>query len=81
MTVTYRRLIDENRILNLNSRDLDEAEAQSIAAGIALKRIPIRLDDDCLMRNTCANDANGKSECVATFKPLMTHDTVWLRSN
>ena len=34
-----RQLIDENRILNLNSRDLDEAEAQSIAAGIALKRI------------------------------------------
>jgi superfamily II DNA or RNA helicase len=34
-----RELIDENRILNLNSRDLDEAEAQSLAAGIALKRI------------------------------------------
>jgi predicted helicase len=34
-----RKLIDENRILNLNSRDLDEAEAQAIAAGIALKRI------------------------------------------
>jgi superfamily II DNA or RNA helicase len=34
-----RQLIDQNRILNLNSRDLDEAEAQSIAAGIALKRI------------------------------------------
>jgi Helicase conserved C-terminal domain len=33
-----RKLIDENRILNLNSRDLDEAEAQAIAAGIALKR-------------------------------------------
>jgi predicted helicase len=33
-----RELIDENRILNLNSRGLDEAEAQSIAAGIALKR-------------------------------------------
>jgi superfamily II DNA or RNA helicase len=33
-----RKLIDENRILKLNSRDLDEAEAQSIAAGIALKR-------------------------------------------
>ena len=32
-------MIDENRILNLNSRDLDEAEAQAIAAGIALKRI------------------------------------------
>jgi len=43
MTVSdsqIRRLIDENRILNLNSRDLDEAEAeaQSVAAGIALKR-------------------------------------------
>jgi hypothetical protein len=34
-----RQLIDQNRILNLNSRDLDEAEAQTIAAGIALKRI------------------------------------------
>ena len=34
-----RRLIDENRILNLNLRDLDEAEAQSVAAGIALKRV------------------------------------------
>jgi superfamily II DNA or RNA helicase len=33
-----RKLINDNRILNLNSRDLDEAEAQSIAAGIALKR-------------------------------------------
>jgi superfamily II DNA or RNA helicase len=42
MTVSdrhIRELINENRILNLNSRDLDEAEAQSIAAGIALKRI------------------------------------------
>jgi superfamily II DNA or RNA helicase len=42
MTVSDRRireLIDENRILNLDSRDLDEAEAQSIAAGIALKRV------------------------------------------
>jgi superfamily II DNA or RNA helicase len=42
MTVSdrhIRELIDENRILNLNARDLDEAEAQSIAAGIALKRI------------------------------------------
>jgi superfamily II DNA or RNA helicase len=41
MTVSDRHirgLIDENRILNL-TRDLDEAEAQSIAAGIALKRI------------------------------------------
>ena len=32
-----RQLIDENRLLKLNSRDLDEAEAQAIAAGIALK--------------------------------------------
>jgi predicted helicase len=42
MTVSdhyIRQLIDENRILNLNSRDLDEVEAQSIAAGVALKRI------------------------------------------
>jgi hypothetical protein len=42
MTVSdrhIRQLIDENRILNLNSRDLDEAEAQSIAAGIVLKRV------------------------------------------
>ena len=42
MTVSdhyIRRLIDKNRILNLNSRDLDEAEARSLAAGIALKRI------------------------------------------
>src|SRR6478672_8310920 len=34
-----REVIDQNRILNLNSRHLDEAEAQSVAAGIALKRI------------------------------------------
>ena len=34
-----RVLIDENRILDVNSRDLDEAEAQSLAAGIALKRV------------------------------------------
>src|SRR5262249_30238728 len=34
-----RELIDENRILDLNSRDLDESGAQSIAAGIALKRV------------------------------------------
>jgi superfamily II DNA or RNA helicase len=34
-----RRLIEENRILNLNLRDLDEAEAQSLATGIALKRV------------------------------------------
>ncbi len=33
------RLIDENRILDLNSRNLDEGEAQSLAAGIALKRV------------------------------------------
>jgi predicted helicase len=42
MTVSdarIRRLIDENRILNLNLRNLDEAEAQSAAAGIALKRV------------------------------------------
>jgi hypothetical protein len=32
-------LIKENRILNLNLRDLDEAEPQAIAAGIALKRV------------------------------------------
>ena len=42
MTVSdghIRELIDQNRILNLNSHDLDEAEAQTIAAGIVLKRI------------------------------------------
>ncbi|HKF09697.1 MAG TPA: DEAD/DEAH box helicase family protein [Xanthobacteraceae bacterium] len=42
MTVSdsrVREFIDENRILNFNSRDLDEVEAQSVAAGIALKRI------------------------------------------
>jgi superfamily II DNA or RNA helicase len=42
MTVSDQRirgLIDENRILNLNSRDLNEAEAQSMAAGIALKNV------------------------------------------
>jgi predicted helicase len=42
MTVSdghIQQLIDENRILNLNSRDLDEAEAQSVAAGIALKQV------------------------------------------
>ena len=33
-----RQLIDENRLLNLNASELDEAEAQSIAAGVALKR-------------------------------------------
>jgi hypothetical protein len=32
-------LIKENRILDLNSRNLDEAEAQAVAAGIALKRV------------------------------------------
>jgi superfamily II DNA or RNA helicase len=42
MTVSdyrIRRLIAENRILNLSARNLDEAEAQSAAAGIALKRV------------------------------------------
>jgi predicted helicase len=42
LTISDRRirnLIDENRILDLKSRDLDEAEAQSLAAGIALKRV------------------------------------------
>lgn len=34
-----RELIEENSILSLDARDLDEAEAQSIAAGIALKRV------------------------------------------
>ena len=37
MTVSdnrIRELVDKNRILNLDPRDLDEAEAQSIAAGI-----------------------------------------------
>jgi superfamily II DNA or RNA helicase len=34
-----RRLIADNRILNLSLRNLDEAEAQSAAAGIALKRV------------------------------------------
>ena len=34
-----RQLIEQNRILNLNLRDLDEAEAQSVATGIALKRV------------------------------------------
>jgi superfamily II DNA or RNA helicase len=32
-------LIKENRMLDLNVRDLDEAEAQAIGAGIALKRV------------------------------------------
>ena len=42
MTVSdarIRQLIHENRILNLNLRNLNEAEAQSAAAGIALKRV------------------------------------------
>jgi predicted helicase len=42
VTVSDKRifkLIDENRILNLHSRDLDEAEAQAVATGIALKRV------------------------------------------
>ncbi len=34
-----RRLIENNRILDLDLRDLDEAEAQSVATGIALKRV------------------------------------------
>ena len=34
-----RRLIEKNRILNLNLRDLDEVAAQSVATGIALKRV------------------------------------------
>ena len=34
-----RRLIEKNRILNLKLRDLDEAAAQSVATGIALKRV------------------------------------------
>jgi superfamily II DNA or RNA helicase len=41
VTVSDRRireLIDGNRILDLNSRNLNEAEAQSVSAGIALKR-------------------------------------------
>src|SRR5262249_38835095 len=33
------RVIEENRILNLDSRDLDEAEARAIATGVALKRV------------------------------------------
>jgi predicted helicase len=33
------RAIEENRILNLDSRDLDEAEARAVAAGVALKRV------------------------------------------
>jgi predicted helicase len=42
MTVSddgIHRLIAENRLLNLNLRDLNEAEAQSAASGIALKRV------------------------------------------
>jgi len=34
-----RELIAHNRILSLNLRNLDEAEAQSLAAGIALKNV------------------------------------------
>ena len=34
-----RRLIENNRILNLSQRNLDEAAAQSVATGIALKRV------------------------------------------
>ena len=33
------RVIEENRILNLHPRDLDEAQARAVATGIALKRI------------------------------------------
>jgi predicted helicase len=33
------RVIEENRILNLDPRDLDEAEARAVATGIALKRV------------------------------------------
>jgi Helicase conserved C-terminal domain len=33
------RAIAENRILNLDSRDLDEAEARAVATGVALKRV------------------------------------------
>jgi superfamily II DNA or RNA helicase len=47
MTVSdarIRQLIHENRILNLNLRNLNEAEAQSAAAGIALKRVFRRHD-------------------------------------
>jgi superfamily II DNA or RNA helicase len=34
-----RRLIEKNRILNLSLRNLDEAAAQSVATGIALKKV------------------------------------------
>jgi superfamily II DNA or RNA helicase len=34
-----RQLIQKNQILNLSLRDLDEATAQSLATGIALKRV------------------------------------------
>jgi hypothetical protein len=33
------RAIKENRILNLDPRDLDEAEARTVATGVALKRV------------------------------------------
>jgi superfamily II DNA or RNA helicase len=33
------RVIEENRILNLHPRDLDEAEARAVATGVALKRV------------------------------------------
>ena len=42
MTVSdghIRQLIDQNRILKLNSRDLDEAEAQAIALGVRVKQL------------------------------------------
>ena len=37
--VRVRELVEQNRIINLDVGDLDEAEAQSIAAGIALRRV------------------------------------------
>jgi superfamily II DNA or RNA helicase len=33
------KAIEENRILNLDPRDLDEAEARAVASGVALKRV------------------------------------------
>ena len=42
MTVSDTRIkgfIEQNRILNLRFRDLDDAQAQAVAAGIALKRV------------------------------------------
>ena len=34
-----REIIEQNRLLALNPDDLEEAEAQAVAAGIALKRV------------------------------------------